>query len=188
MVDLIAPENRWFSALEIDQNRTPLHPKIDHSVQWYGIEIAAPKVVLTENRLIGRDDFHGLAPSSARVMIAGTWYLTAKEIKDIEKRMHKPVDECARMVVVGPGKDDRQELLVAQLLANIGDKEPRHIDWDEEPHEDPNANYPTSWGGSFTVDLGDKIATKPNATGVFRVWAELGAWKSSELPIELKPQ
>jgi hypothetical protein len=125
--DLIAPEDRWFSALEIGQTRTPLHSKIDHSADWHGIEIAAPKVVLTENSVVGRDDFHGLGPSSARVMIAGTWHLTAKEIKDLEKRMHNPVDECARMVVVGPGKDDRQELFVAQLLADIGDREPRYV-------------------------------------------------------------
>jgi hypothetical protein len=189
VVDLIPPPDVAFANLRIGCTGSPLHPKMFYDLDHgYGIEIAAPKIVLTENKLVGRDDFHGLAPSSARVMIAGSWHLTREDIGTIQKAQHKPVRDTARIIVVGPTENDRQLLHVEALLADIGDKGPVPFDYGQDEESDPDAIYPTSWGGVFTVDIGDKIATQPGARGVFKVWAEIGDHKSSELQIELRPE
>jgi hypothetical protein len=188
VVDLITPPDAAFSKLRIGGMSSLLHPRNIIDFDWYGIEIAAPRIVFTENKIVVRDHFHGLAPSAARVMLAGSWHLERKEIERIQRSKHKQVQDTAMIIVEGPGENNRQEFSVEQLLADIGDKHVRYIDYDQLDDDDPTKNYPTSWGGYFTIDLGDKIATVPNAQGIFKVWAELDKWKSSELTIELKPQ
>jgi len=188
VVDEATPADEKFSKLRTGSGGSLLHPKRD--AQWRGVAVSGPTTVETDGALSNGDAFYGVAPASAKVMIAGRWSLSARDARFILKDApaSQRIQDMAVLFIGGPTATTRREIEIEKRIKHVGERPPDSFKRDEDYFGDDIDPFSPAFSGAFAFDIGDEIAPTPNAQGTFRIWAEIGQYKTQELKIALKPK